>query len=188
MPARARGSGLAVANDARMTRTSIAAAITLVASTAWLHVGSDDIIAGHAIPKVFMARHCGGQNRSPSLAWGGAPHGTASFAIVMHDADAPIPGGFYHWVLYNLPSRTNRLEPDVKLTADQLGQTSVGRAEYHGPCPPLGPAHHYTITVYALDVSHVSATTPLTGSELERSIDGHVLARGVLEATAATNP
>jgi Raf kinase inhibitor-like YbhB/YbcL family protein len=188
MPARARGSGLAVANDACMTQTSIVAAITLVASTAWLQVGSNDITAGHAIPKVFMARHCGGQNRSPSLAWCGAPHGTASFAIVMHDADAPIPGGFYHWVLYNLPSGTSRLDPDVKLAADQLGQTSAARAEYHGPCPPPGPAHHYTITVYALDISHVSATTPLTGSELERSIDGHVIARGVLEATAATSP
>jgi Raf kinase inhibitor-like YbhB/YbcL family protein len=171
-----------------MTRTLMAATITLVASTVWLHVGSNDIVAGHAIPKVFMARQCGGENRSPSLAWSGAPHGTASFAIVMHDADAPIPGGFYHWVLYNLPGRTNRLEPDVKVAAGQLGQTSAARTEYHGPCPPPGPAHHYTITVYALDVSHVSAATPLTGSELERSIDGHVLARGVLEATAATKP
>jgi Raf kinase inhibitor-like YbhB/YbcL family protein len=167
---------------------ALAAAITLVASTAWLHVGSNDIFAGHAIPKVFMARECGGKNRSPSLAWSGEPHGTASFAIVMHDSDAPIPGGFYHWVLYNLPSRTHRLEPDVKVAADQLGQTSAGRSEYHGPCPPHGPAHHYTITVYALDLSRVSAATPLTGSELERSIDGHVLARGVLEATAATDP
>ena len=135
-----------------------------------------------------MATQCGGKNRSPSLAWSAPPHGTASFAIVMHDADAPIRGGFYHWVLYNLPSGTHRLEPDVKVAADQLGQTSSGRAEYHGPCPPPGPAHHYTITVYALDVSHVSAATPLTGSELERSIEGHVLARGVLEATAATDP
>ncbi|MGA7201180.1 MAG: YbhB/YbcL family Raf kinase inhibitor-like protein [Candidatus Cybelea sp.] len=171
-----------------MTEALMAGVVSLVASTVWLHVGSSDIIAGHAIPKVFMARQCGGQNRSPSLAWSGAPDGTASFAIVMHDADAPIAGGFYHWVLYNLPSRTHRLEPDVKVASDQLGQTSAGRTEYHGPCPPPGPAHHYTITVYALDLSRVSAPAPLTGPELERSIDGHVLARGVLEATAATNP
>jgi Raf kinase inhibitor-like YbhB/YbcL family protein len=188
MPARARGSGPAVANDACVTRALVAAAITLVASTAWLHVGSSDIIAGRAIPKVFMARECGGNNRSPSLAWSGAPHGTASFAIIMHDADAPIPGGFYHWVLYNLPSGMHRLEPDVKVAANQLGQTSAARTEYHGPCPPPGPAHHYTITVYALDLSRVSAATPLTGSALERRIAGHVLARGVLKATAATNP
>src|ERR1700677_1402250 len=97
-----------------MIRALLAAAITLVASMAWLHVGSSDIVAGHAIPKVFMARECGGNNRSPSLAWSGAPHGTASFAIIMHDADAPIPGGFYHWVLYNLSGRTQRLRHDGK--------------------------------------------------------------------------
>jgi Raf kinase inhibitor-like YbhB/YbcL family protein len=171
-----------------MVRALMAAGITLVASTAWLHLESTSIAAGHAIPKVFMARACGGQNRSPSLAWSGVPHGTASFAIIMHDADAPIPGGFYHWVLYNLPSRTHGLEPNVKLAAYQIGLTSAARAEYHGPCPPAGAAHHYTITVYALDIARVSATSPLRGEELERRIDGHVLARGVLEATASTGP
>jgi hypothetical protein len=171
-----------------MVRALLAAGITLVASTAWLHLESNDTVAGHAIPKIFMARACGGQNRSPALAWSGAPRGTASFAIIMHDADAPIPGGFYHWVLYNLPSGTHRLEPNIKLAADQIGQTSAARAEYHGPCPPPGPAHHYVITVYALDLSRISATSPLRGAELERRIDGHLLARGVLEATAATSP
>jgi Raf kinase inhibitor-like YbhB/YbcL family protein len=185
---RARGSGLAVANDAWMIRTLLAAGLTLVVSTAGLHLESNDIAAGHAIPKVFMARACGGTNRAPSLAWSGAPRGTASFAIIMHDADAPIPGGFYHWVLYNLPSQARGLEPNVQLAADQIGQTSAARAEYHGPCPPPGPAHHYVITVYALDLSHVSAPSPLRGAELEHMIEGHVLARGVLEATASTSP
>jgi Raf kinase inhibitor-like YbhB/YbcL family protein len=171
-----------------MIRTLLAAGLTLVAATAGLHLESNDIVAGHAIPKVFMARACGGTNRSPSLAWSGAPHGTASFAIIMHDADAPIPGGFYHWVLYNLPSQMHGLEPNVQLAADQIGQTSAARAEYHGPCPPPGPAHHYVITVYALYLSHVSAPSPLRGAELERMIEGHVLARGVLEATASTSP
>lgn len=150
-----------------------------------LHVESGDVVAGRAIPKVFMARQCGGDNRSPSLAWTGAPPGTASFAIVMHDADAPIPGGFYHWVLYNLPSGTHRLDSNVALAEDQLGETSAARAEYHGPCPPPGPAHHYTITVYALDLRRIAAASPLTGAQLERRIDGHVIARGVLEATAS---
>jgi hypothetical protein len=151
-----------------------------------MHLDSTDITAGRAIPKAFMARQCGGTNRSPSLAWSGAPRSTASFAIIMHDADAPIPGGFYHWVIYNLPSRTDRFTANVKLQEDQLGQTSAGRAEYHGPCPPPGPAHHYVITVYALDLPHVAATSPLTGAQLERAIDRHVIARGTLEATAAT--
>ncbi len=151
-----------------------------------MHVESSDIAAGNAIPKVFMARQCGGENRSPALAWNGAPQSTQSFAIVMHDPDAPIPGGFYHWVVYNLPSRTYQLDPNVKLAQDQLGVTSGAHAEYHGPCPPPGPAHHYIVTVYALDVPHVAAAAPLTGPQLERTIQGHIVARGVLEATAST--
>jgi Raf kinase inhibitor-like YbhB/YbcL family protein len=60
------------------------------------------------------------QNRSPQLAWSGAPAGTRSFAIVCHDPDVPSRGDdvnqegrvvpatlprvdFFHWVLVDLP-------------------------------------------------------------------------------------
>ncbi len=59
-------------------------------------------------------------NRSPQLAWSGAPAGTKSFAIVCHDPDVPSRGDdvnqegrvvprtlarldFFHWVLVDLP-------------------------------------------------------------------------------------
>jgi len=61
------------------------------------------------------------QNRSPQLAWAGAPAGTRSFAIICHDPDVPSRGGdvnqegrvvpstlprvdFFHWVLADLPA------------------------------------------------------------------------------------
>ncbi|HEY2474653.1 MAG TPA: YbhB/YbcL family Raf kinase inhibitor-like protein [Candidatus Cybelea sp.] len=169
-----------------MVRPLALAAVAVAASTASLQVQSSDVAAGHAFPKALMARDCGGSNRSPSLAWRGAPKGTKSFALIMHDADAPIPGGFYHWVVYNLASQTHGLDANAKLGSDQAGETSNGHAQYYGPCPPPGPAHHYTITVYALDVSRLAADTPLTGAALERQMEGHVIARGVLAATAST--
>jgi Raf kinase inhibitor-like YbhB/YbcL family protein len=168
-----------------MVRELTAAGIALAATTGLLRVTSPDIVGGQPIPKAFMATRCGGENRAPTLVWTGAPSNAASFAIVMHDADAPIPGGFYHWVVYNLPAGTNRLDPSTKLNADQLGETSTGQAEYHGPCPPPGPAHHYVTTVYALDIPRISSPAALTGPQLEQRIAGHVVARGVLEATAA---
>ncbi|MFZ1018796.1 MAG: YbhB/YbcL family Raf kinase inhibitor-like protein [Candidatus Cybelea sp.] len=174
------------ANDLSMLRLLLVAAATLAASTAPIQLRSGDLAAGRAFPKAFMARDCGGANSSPSLTWSDVPHGTKSFALIVHDADAPIPGGFYHWIVYNLPPQTRHLETNAKLASDQLGESSAGRAQYYGPCPPPGPAHHYTITLYALDLSHFAAVTPLTGAALERLMEGHVIARGVLQNTASS--
>jgi hypothetical protein len=174
------------ANDLSMVRPLLIAAATLAAATAPIQLHSSDLAAGRAIPKPFMARDCGGTNTSPSLNWSGVPEGTKSFAVIVHDADAAVSGGFYHWVVYNLPAQTRRLETNAKLAPGEVGESSTGRAQYYGPCPPPGPTHHYTITLYALDVSHFAADQPLTGAALERQMEGHVIARGVLQNTAST--
>ena len=146
---------------------------------------SSEVAAGGRFPTALMAADCGGRNVSPSLDWTGAPNGARSFALIVHDADAPIPGGFYHWVAYNIPGSTRSLAAGAKLAAGQLGASSLGKTEYYGPCPPPGPAHHYTITLYALDIPHIDAGAPLTGAQLQARMDGHVLARATLSATAA---
>ena len=55
--------------------------------------------AGDSIPAHFTAD---GRNTSPALSWSGAPAGAASFALILHDPDAPRPWGFTHWVIFNL--------------------------------------------------------------------------------------
>ncbi len=166
-----------------MLRLVAAAGIVLATTIGPLRIQSSDFSDSGVIPARAMAADCGGENRSPQLQWSGAPKGTKSFALIVHDADAPIPGGFYHWVVYNLPAATNELSANVKLDSAQLGETSTGKAGYYGPCPPPGPTHHYTFTVYALDVARISAAAPLLAPDLQARIAGHVLARGVLRGT-----
>src|SRR6516162_8965033 len=56
--------------------------------------------------QVFNEFGCKGGNTSPALAWSGAPAGTQSFALLMHDPDAPTGSGWWHWIVYNIPPGT----------------------------------------------------------------------------------
>ena len=168
-----------------MRAVTLAAAALLLAAAPPMQIRSGNFSAGGRIGLPFMARDCAGQDRSPALSWSAPPRGVKSLALIMHDPDAPIAGGFYHWVVYNLPASTRTLVLGVRLRSDQLGLTSTGKPGYHGPCPPPGPPHHYDFTVYALDIASISRGLPLTGPELERMLAGHTLARGSLQGIAS---
>jgi phosphatidylethanolamine-binding protein (PEBP) family uncharacterized protein len=60
--------------------------------------------------QVFDGFGCTGGNISPALEWKNAPKETRSFAVLVHDPDAPTGGsGWWHWVVINLPAETTRL-------------------------------------------------------------------------------
>jgi Raf kinase inhibitor-like YbhB/YbcL family protein len=164
----------------------VIAALLLAAASAVMQLHSGDFTDGGAMSSQLMAPGCGGANRSPSLDWTGAPPGTKSFALIVRDPDAPVAGGFYHWVLYDLPARTKHIDGDAPPPAGEIGLATTGKAAYYGPCPPPGPAHHYVFTLYALDLPHVGGSGPLTAAQLERVIAGHVLATATLRATASS--
>ena len=168
-----------------MRAVTLAAAALLLAVTPAMQIRSSSFSAGGRIGLPFMARECAGQNRSPALSWSAPPAGTRSLALIMHDPDAPMAGGFYHWVVYDLPPATRTLALNARLQSEQLGLTSAGRAGYHGPCPPPGPAHHYNFTIYAVDVASIARGALLTGPQLERLLAGHTLARGSLQGIAS---
>jgi Raf kinase inhibitor-like YbhB/YbcL family protein len=168
-----------------MRRAVLAAAIALVAAAATMQLRSSEFSAGEVIPPRDMATDCGGTNRSPQLSWSAAPSGTKSFALIVHDPDAPVAGGFYHWVVYNLAADALALPAGATLALDQLGKNSTGEANYYGPCPPPGPAHRYEFTVYALGLAHIDAPTPLSAAQLDERIAAHVLAHALLVATAS---
>ena len=53
-----------------------------------------------------------GANRIPPLEIAGVPSEAKSLAIIVHDPDAPMPGGFYHWTLWNIPPETTSIGAD----------------------------------------------------------------------------
>ncbi|HET9097077.1 MAG TPA: YbhB/YbcL family Raf kinase inhibitor-like protein [Candidatus Baltobacteraceae bacterium] len=135
------------------------------------------------MPMSTVYARCGGQNHSPELHWQGAPEGTRSFALIVHDPDAPRPGGWYHWVFYNMPASLHSLPEGAAASAQakkhtgwDSGTTSFGETSYGGPCPPPGKPHHYHFTLYAIDVPSLDGAH-LTGPQLERAMKGHILAQ-----------
>lgn len=135
--------------------------------------------ASATMPLSTVYKQCGGSNISPELHWHGAPAATKSFALIVHDPDAPAPGGWYHWVVYNLPATTGELPAGMKLASSQLGETSFEEHPYGGPCPPPGKPHHYNFTLYALDVGTIVGSH-LAGPQLEAAIAHHTLAKARL--------
>ncbi len=120
------------------------------------------------MPLSTVAKDCGGQNISPELHWSNAPAKTKSFALIVHDPDAPRPGGFYHWVVPNIP-----------VSAVMLGAGTDLYKGYYGPCPPPGKVHHYHMTLYALDVD-LETKEPLDAKALLSRIKGHILGQATL--------
>jgi Raf kinase inhibitor-like YbhB/YbcL family protein len=137
---------------------------------------------GATVPPSMLAHDCGGANKTPELHWSGVPNGTASFALVLHDPDAPS-GTFYHWILYDIPGTARSLARGADPSGAQHGTNSTGSADYYGPCPPPGSPHHYVITLYALDVQKIGPSTPpLSATDLQSRIKGHVLGHATLTA------
>lgn len=133
------------------------------------------------------ARHtCEGDDVPPPLAWAGVPAGTRSLALVVSDPDAPDPRApkrtWVHWVVYGLPPGDGGLAEGEPLPAGaREGTNDWRRAGYGGPCPPIG-RHRYVHTLYALDTTLHDLGAP-TKAELERAIEGHVIARAELVGT-----
>ena len=132
---------------------------------------------------------CDGKDTSPAVAWSGLPEGTKSIALVVDDPDAPDPAAprmtWVHWVLYNIPPSATGLPEAVK-SKDLPGGTKEGlndwkRTGYGGPCPPIG-RHRYFHKVYALDAVLPDLGKP-TKNDLEKAMEGHILAKAELVGT-----
>lgn len=151
-----------------------------------LTVTSETFAEGGTIPRSAVFGGCGGDNRSPQLAWRGAPPETRSYAVTCFDPDAPTGSGYWHWLLFDVPASVTRLAAGAGAPGGSTtGRNDYGASEYGGPCPPPGDgAHRYVFTVYALDVETLEGLGPgVTGASLVFTMRGHVLATGTLTGT-----
>ncbi|CAO5251496.1 YbhB/YbcL family Raf kinase inhibitor-like protein [Frankia sp. AgKG'84/4] len=147
---------------------------------------SPDVRDGGAVPASHWANGfgCDAPNQPVRLAWTGAPAGTRSYAVTLFDPDAPTGSGFWHWLVWDIPT-----------TATQLGSTpppgavsgtdDAGVAGYLGPCPPAGDiAHHYQFTVYALDIPSLGLASTTPPAVAAFTLSSHVLGYARITATA----
>jgi Raf kinase inhibitor-like YbhB/YbcL family protein len=175
-------------HGARIVGTLIAVATLLLVGTGTamaLTLTSSAFAPGGKIPSKYT---CEGKDISPPLSFAGAPNGTKSLALVIDDPDAPDPKAprlvWVHWVVFNLPADSQGLSEspsgkDLPKGA-VTGLNDWKKTSYGGPCPPVG-RHRYFHKLYALDVT--LPAKPLTKSDLEAAMKGHVLAQAELIGT-----
>jgi hypothetical protein len=133
---------------------------------------------GETIPQ----RHTGdGEDQSPALRWTGAPSGTRSFALIVHDPDAP-KGDFTHWVLVDIPARTEEIPEGAAATVVGVpGTNDFSKIGYGGPSPPPGHGpHRYYFSLYALDQERTGLSRGARRAEAEAAIQGHILGQAQL--------
>ncbi|MDT8910596.1 YbhB/YbcL family Raf kinase inhibitor-like protein [Amycolatopsis sp. PS_44_ISF1] len=151
---------------------------------------STDIADGEtlATPQRSGIFGAGGEDRSPQLAWEGAPEGTKSYAVTVYDPDAPTASGFWHWAVFDIPATVSELAANAG-DADGSGlpegavtlKGDGGVKQYLGAAPPPGHGpHRYYFAVHALDVDKLDIDGDSTPAFLGFTMFGHTLGRAVL--------
>jgi len=125
---------------------------------------------------------------SPKLEWTNVPDGTVTFVLNMLDPDTALQrktDTVVHWVAFNIPGTARELPENVPPNA-QLPDGTVqiknqgGVVGFRGPgAPAIGPNHHYTWELYALDTK-LDLGPDATRADVLKAIDGHILGKAVL--------
>lgn len=155
-----------------------------------LQLTSPHLDEGKPMPKWAALPDAGGDNRSPALAWSGAPEPTKSYALTLFDLDEPTGVGFTHWLLFNVSADVCELAEGAgaagsEPAGSELGFTDLGEAAYGGPAPSPGDGpHRYQFTLHALDCERLDiAGATTTYAMLQYVMRGHILASTALTPT-----
>jgi Raf kinase inhibitor-like YbhB/YbcL family protein len=159
------------------------AQIMTLTTTAWADGGQ--IPAKHAQ---------NGDELSPPLSWSAPPEGTASFVLIVHDANAPTGNGLdnvLHWLVWNIPAASRGLPegvPHGPQLPDGTRQIGTTGPFYRGPAAPAtGPVHNYLFELYALDtlltVEPVGASVAATRAAVVAAMTGHIRGKAAIVGT-----
>ncbi|MCT7567525.1 YbhB/YbcL family Raf kinase inhibitor-like protein [Aliarcobacter butzleri] len=129
----------------------------------------------------FNGFGCSGENISPQLSWENAPKGTKSFAITVYDPDAPTGSGWWHWVVFDIPSNKTTLASGFGNSNSKEAIQSItdyGKTGFGGACPPVGDkAHRYIFTVHALDIETLGLDKNTNAATVGYYINSHTIAK-----------
>ena len=164
------------------------ASLAMPAMAQTFEASSADVVAGKTIGNkfVFNGYGCKGSNVSPAIAWKNAPAGTKSFAVLLHDPDAPTGGaGFWHWVVIDIPAATTQLAQGAGAAdgkALPAGAKHIDNdfdtAAWGGPCPPVGDKpHRYNFTVHALKVEKLALPESATAAVAATMVNANSLGK-----------
>ncbi len=116
---------------------------------------------------------CDGQGVNPELKFSDVPANAKSLALILHDPDAPVAGGFTHWIIFNIDPQINEISENGALPNAVEGTNSASETKYVSPCPPSG-THRYFFKLYALD-SRLDLDSSAKRKDVERAMEGHIL-------------
>jgi Raf kinase inhibitor-like YbhB/YbcL family protein len=91
---------------------------------------------------------------------------------------------YLHWVMFNIPGTARELPEGVPAGAElpdgSIQAKNRGGNKYIGPgAPAVGPHHHYTFELFALDTK-LDLGADATRADLLKAIDGHILHKAVV--------
>lgn len=131
-----------------------------------------------------------GDNTSPPLTITDVPDGTASFALIVDDPDAPTEEPFVHWLIWNIPNQADTIAEGYPPSGDgqafnetRQGTNGFGNQRYDGPAPPPGDdPHRYRFQLFALE-HLLGVEEGAHREELEAAMEGAVVADAELVGT-----
>lgn len=142
-----------------------------------MKIKSSSFKDGELIPKKYT---CDGDDVNPLLEIRHIPETAKSLALIIDDPDATRGVPWDHWLIWNIPPKTQYIQEDVIPSGAVQGAGSGGKVKYMGPCPPNGKdPHRYVFSLYALDtLLEIPEGSPK--ADLLRAMEGHIIAKAEL--------